>query len=266
VALRPRDQQDLYALAEYYDIAFDFRDLDRECNALDALSVRHRGAKPVSFVDIACGPGYHCIQYALRGKVCHALDLNPAMIEYAKHKAEHAGADIRFQVADMRDFALPKPVDLAFCGISTIHYMLTNDDLVMHLRAVARNLTPGGLYVFEANHPRDQFGVGSSTKNEWESKRGDITVRMSWGLDDLNFDPITQIADSTVRIEVDRGGRTETHDFTNVDRTYTHQEFLLLIEKSGVFDICEWLGALDPSVPLDNSKASWRMIPILRRK
>jgi hypothetical protein len=143
--------------------------------------------------------------------------------------------------------------------------MLTDDDFVEHLQAVARNLTPSGIYIFEANHPRDRFGVGSSTKNEWESQRDGITVRMSWGLDDLHFDPITQIADSTVRIEVDRNGKTETHEFTNTDRTYTYHEFALLIEKSGAFEICEWLGALDPNQPLDNSKASWRMIPVLRK-
>lgn len=262
----PNASQDLYALAEFYDIAFDFRDLDRECDALDTLCVRHRGAKPVSFVDIACGPGYHCLQLALRGRASFAFDLSPEMIAYARKKASSVGAEVSFQVADMRDFTLPNPVDLAFCGISTIHYMLKNDDLVAHLRSVAQNLTPGGLYVFEANHPRDQFGVGSSTKNEWESNRDGTTVRMSWGLDDVHFDPISQISQSTVRMDVTRDGKTETHRFINTDRTYTHQEFLLLIEKSDVFQVCEWLGALDPNQPLDNSKASWRMIPVLRRK
>ena len=33
--------------------------------------------------------------------------------------------------------------------------LLTNQDLVHHFRAIAGNLTPGGLYVIECTHPRD---------------------------------------------------------------------------------------------------------------
>ena len=261
-----RDHHDLYAQAEAYDIAFDFRDLDVECDALDAICLKYRGAKPKSFVDVACGPGYHCIHYATRGLRTYGVDINPAMIEYAMQKAIDRNAEVEFIEADMRDFDLPRPADLAFCGIASIHYLLTSDAIIEHLRSVARNLTPGGLYLIEANHPRDTFGVGKSTHNEWEAKRGDTIVRSRWGLDDLSFDPITQIAHSKVEIEIEREGEIDKLEFTNIDRSLTYQEFLLLIAQSGVFEAVDWLGALDPNKPFDNSKESWRMIPVLRKR
>ncbi|GAB4326190.1 MAG: hypothetical protein Kow0074_20490 [Candidatus Zixiibacteriota bacterium] len=258
------NQFDYYSQAEAYDIAFDFRDLDLEADALDRISVRYRGGTPQSFVDIGCGPGYHAIHYASRGLRAVGIDVNPSMIEYARNKAERLGAGAMFIQADMRDFLLPQPVDLAFCAIASIHYMLTNEDMIRHLRTVARNLTDGGLYLFEANHPRDVFNVGTSTKNEWESVRNGVTVRTRWGVDE-EFDPITQISKSHVHMEIERKGETTSHDFTNIDRVHTHQELKLLIAHSGVFEDVAWLGALDPDRPFDNSKDSWRMIPVLRK-
>ena len=55
-------------------------------------------------------------------------------------------------------------------------------------------------------------------------------------------------------------------EFTNIDRSLTYQELRLLITQSEVFEAVDWLGALDPDIPFDNSKDSWRMIPVLRKK
>ncbi|MBD3298574.1 MAG: methyltransferase domain-containing protein [candidate division Zixibacteria bacterium] len=259
------NQFDYYSQAEAYDTAFGFRDLDFECDTLDALCEQFRGAKPRSFADLGCGPAYHGIHYATRGLRTYGLDINPHMIEYARAKAKRFGTKVEFVQGDMREFDLPEPADLAMCAIATIHYLLTNEDMITHLRSVARNLTDGGIYVFEANHPRDVFNIARSAKNEWEFEGRDISVITSWGVDE-QFDPITQLATSTIHMEVKRGTDTQTYDFENLDRCHTHQELKLLIEQSGVFEPMTWLGALDVKQPLDNSKESWRMIPVLRKR
>ena len=258
--------QPLYDLCEAYDIAFDFRDLSAECDALDAICRAHRGGAPASFLDVACGPGYHCIEYARRGLQTVGLDLNPKMLDYASAKARTNETSAEFMLADMRDFKLRQPVDLAFCAMSSFHYLLTNEDTLAHLRTVARNLTPGGLYVIEAEHPRDVFRVGQSLQHEWESQRGETIVRSSWGKPDDPFDPITQVCTTTVRLEVVRGGGTEKYEFISLNRHLTHQELQLLIAASGVFEPVAWLGVLDIAHPLTNEKASYRMIPVLRKK
>lgn len=265
--------QPVYDLAEVYDIAFDFRDLDAECDALDAICEKYRGGRPESFLDVACGPGYHCITYANRGRRSLGLDLNPTMLDYARAKAGRSrcagsstGAAPQFVHADMRDFTLAQPVDLMFCGMSSIHYLLTNDDIARHLRAAARNLTPGGLYVIEAEHPRDTFGVGQSLKHEWEARRGETTVRTRWGGDDDQFDPISQTTRITVRMDVSKDGDTKTYEFTNVDRRLTKQELAALVENSGVLEAAAWLGVLNVDQPFDNSKQSIRMVPVLRKR
>jgi SAM-dependent methyltransferase len=255
-----------YDRPEIYDIAFDFRDLAQECDALDAICEKYRGGKPRSFVDLACGPGFHCLTYAKRGLNSFGIDVNPVMLDYAHRKSERAGASVHFLQEDMREFALPEPVDFAFCAMSSFHYLLTNDDITRHLRSVAQNLTPGGLYVIEANHPRDVFHVGKSQLTEWEARRGDTVVCSHWGYEDDPYDPITQITRSRVHLEVNENGHSTKMDFVDLHRALTHQEFVLLIERSDVFEAVAWLGRLDVNQPFDNSKQSVRMIPVLRKK
>jgi hypothetical protein len=66
-------------------------------------------------------------------------------------------------------------------------------------------------------------------------------------------------------MEIERDGKTEMMEFTNVDRSMTYQELRLLIMQSGVFEAVGWLGTLAVDKPFDNSKESWRMIPVLRK-
>lgn len=259
--------QGLYDLAEAYDIAFDFRDLGEECDKLDSLCQRHRGVVPRSFLDVACGSGYHCIEYAKRGIQSVGLDLSVSMLDYARKKAERHRAHVKFIQGDMRDFSLPVPVDLAFCAMSTFHHLLTTDDIIRHLCAVASNLTDEGLYVIEAEHPRDAFGITQTLKHEWEAERDGIVVKSSWGLPSDRFDPITQIVDTKVRLDVylPNGAARQTHEFTTQLRRLTFQEFMLLIAASGVFEPVEWLGRLTPECPLTNDTESIRMVPVLRK-
>lgn len=256
-----------YDLAEAYDIAFDFRDLKAECDALDAICVHFGTGIPASFLDLCSGPGYHCIEYSKRGRRSLALDYNASMIEYARLKAAGVSTKVEFVLADMRDFHLSAPVDLAFCAMSSFHHLLTNDDILAHLACVGRSLTPGGLYIIEADHPRDVFGVGQSLKHEWESQRGEAVVRMRWGLPDDRFDPIAQVKSITVSVEVEtgEGGQTIVEEFVTPYRQLTHQELQLLVEASGVFDAVAWLGTLNADVPMSNGKESNRMIAVLRR-
>ncbi|MBI5867432.1 MAG: class I SAM-dependent methyltransferase [candidate division Zixibacteria bacterium] len=263
--MQSRSLETPYDRPEIYDIAFDFRDLVHECDVLDAICQHYGNGKPKSFVDLACGPGYHCVTYGGRGVKSYGIDVNPATLEYARRKAANAGAPVTFLLEDMHDYKLPEPVDLAFCAMSSFHYLLTNDDIIRHLRSVAANLTPGGLYIIEANHPRDVFRVGKSLFTEWEARRGDIVVFSHWGYEDDPYDPIAQITRCRVHIEVRENGHSTKMDFIDLDRSLTHQEFILLIEKSGVFETLDWLGKLDLDQPFDNSKQSVRMIPILKK-
>ncbi len=176
-----------------------------EVQFLIDLYRRHSGQPPASMIDIACGPGYHAKGFAARDIDTHALDLQPEMVEFAKSLDDPAGHAIRYLAADMRDFSLPSPVDLALNSLDSIDCLDTQEQIVDHFRAVARNLTPGGLYVMEITHPRDcsMWNYGSF---QYRGERDGVSVVLDWAVNNPSADPITQVVECEVVMTVVENG------------------------------------------------------------
>lgn len=167
---------------------------------------------------------------------------------------------------DMRNFEIAAPVDIAAILMASTGYLLSNDDMVKHLQSVARNLAPEGLYALEMTHPRDVFGVGALTNQEWTETSDGCTVSVAWGAPDDPFDPIRQIRNVTVRLTYTTPLESGEIIDQCAQRDFSHQEMRLLVDASGAFDWVTTLGAWDPKIPCSNESSAWRMIPILRKK
>lgn len=111
---------------------------------------RHETA-PTSLVDVACGPGEFAITMAQRGLRVTGVDQSPEMLAIARRSAEEKGIAVTLFQQDMRDLALPAPVDAATCLYDSLNYLTTDADLQQTLAAVARALRPGGLFLFDMN-------------------------------------------------------------------------------------------------------------------
>jgi SAM-dependent methyltransferase len=255
----------VYGKAELYEIAFDFRDVAAECDVLLELARTYSGRPAQSFIELAAGPAAHARDMAGRGLRSVAVDLSPEMVQLGRRMAREAAGDLEYIEADMTAFALSEPVDLAAMLMASEGYLLDNDAALAHLQCVADALVPRGIYVLEMGHPRDAFGVGRSADSDWVIERDGTTVHAIWGRDDDPFDPITQITDVTVTMSwqqgEDRGEITEIAP----ERRFVPNELRALVTASGRFEIVAELGALDPDLPVNNEKESWRFIPILRR-
>jgi SAM-dependent methyltransferase len=258
-----------YQQARYYDIAFSFRDLPAECEALCTWAMRH-GLGPVgAILELAAGPARHAREFARRGVQAMALDSSEAMSAYARNAARAEGLDLEVVTADMTDFTLAQPVDLAVLPMDSVSYLLDNDAVLAHLAAVARHLRPGGLYVLEMCHPRDIFRVGAaSTQTTWTQRdvSQDTVVETTWGMPDDPFDPITQIDEVSVTMRWSGpDGAGEVRERAR-QRRFTALEIDALVRASGCFDIVARHGAMDAAQPFDNSRAAWRMVLVLRRR
>jgi SAM-dependent methyltransferase len=258
----------IYDRARLYDVAFSFRDTAAECDALAALLQRHAGRTPASVLELAAGPARHAREFARRGAAAAALDSAPAMCAFAHDRARADGVALEAVCADMVDFRLDRRFDLALLLMDSASYLLDNDAVISHLRAVAAHLADGGLYVLEMSHPRDAFGTGASTHTSWTQTLDGWSVTTQWGAAGDAFDPITQQEQVTVTLDwtgPDGGGHLVD---TARQRRFTATEFDALVRASGCFEAVERLGSLTPSeppVPFDDSPAAWRMVPVLRR-
>jgi SAM-dependent methyltransferase len=156
-----------YAHPEIYDIAFDFRDVPKECDFLSQAHVRLRGKPPESFLEPAAGPALHSREFGARGLDVCALDLAPEMVAYGKEQARRRGVELRYEQGDMISFDLGRSFDLAAILMDSTSYLLDNDTVLAHLNCVAGHLNAGGLYVLEMGHPRYVFNTEPAVENRW---------------------------------------------------------------------------------------------------
>lgn len=253
----------LYQQAIYYDIALR-RDVEDDVDFMMAAYRRHTGARLNSVLDIACGPGYHARAFARRGLRATGLDLRPEMVRFARDQALAEGLQVTWLAADMRRFRLDRPVDMAICVFDGIDALLTNDDVIQHLRAVAANLTANGLYLLEQTHPRY-----SSFQNygqfRYAGQDNGTGVEILWATNHPSFDPVTGVAQVEIEMRVSENGHLKVIRDSAQERLLMPQEMRLLAERSAVLRPVGWYGDFDLNQPLDNSPASSRMVTLLQK-
>src|SRR5262245_50535841 len=170
----------VYAEAELYELAFSYRDIAAETDVLEAWYRRTSGKNRIgTALELAAGPGQHAIELARRGAETFALDISPSMCALADRRAKEAGVIIGTVCGDMIDFELGRRFDLALTMINSVAHIYTLDNLVRHLKSVARHLTPQGAYVVEFQHPKDFVGRGAkktAVGEPWTVRRGELEV------------------------------------------------------------------------------------------
>lgn len=253
----------LYQRAQYYDVIFD-RDVEREVDFVaDAYQRYAKRPGPNSVLDLACGPGYHALAFAKRGVRAIGLDLRPEMLELGEQKAQQAGVEVEWVAVDMRSFDLKEPVDAAFIMFDGIDALLTDDDLINHLQAVARNLTPQGIYIVDLTHPRD-CSLQDYGEFLYRGRRNGVQVEIEWATNSPRFDLISGVAEVELEMRIEDDGRSFTVEDSAFERFLSPAEIRLLARLSGELEVAGWHGDHDIDQPFDNSKASRRMIAVLQ--
>ncbi|MCB0076865.1 MAG: class I SAM-dependent methyltransferase [Anaerolineales bacterium] len=264
------ETHDIYALPQLYDLAFAYRDVPAECDFMVASYSNLRGAPPQSCLELACGPGEHCRILAARGLRAVGIDIADAMLDYARTLPGGDLPRIAWRRADMRAFTLPAAVDLAFCLVDSLSHLLTLEDLLAHLSAVAAAVRPRGLYIIEQSHPRDAFPFGDvAHPPEWtmEDESGSLTVHVQWGQPDDPFDFTSQIAQLHVTLTaIEAGEGVQQHRATVPSRLWLAGEMEAAIRASGQWRIVERFGAMDRATPWQSEPPAWRMVTILERE
>jgi len=136
------------ALAPFYDSYTDSYEHERWLGNLEAIALE-AGLRGRRLLDVACGTGKSFMPMLGRGYEVVACDISPAMVEVARRRSGLEDADIL--VLDMRELPTLGAFDLATCLDDSLNYLLSDDELGRALAGVARNLRPGGIFVFDLN-------------------------------------------------------------------------------------------------------------------
>ena len=135
-------------IAEYYDVLHDDVDYRAECDLLEQIFSDFLPRQPASLLDLGCGTGNHALILAKRGYRVTGIDSSAGMLRVARAKAE-GRSNLAFLRADMRSFDLSRTFDAAVCMDGAFTHLLTERDVLAHLRTVRHHLSPDGVYVFE---------------------------------------------------------------------------------------------------------------------
>jgi SAM-dependent methyltransferase len=251
----------LYAAPRLYEIAFD---LNRKAEVDFLVYCFQRFARrPVHRVlDIACGTGPHLLRLAARGYRMAGLDLSPSNIQFLRERARLKGLQPDLFLGDMTDFRLPDPVDAAICMQDSQGHLLTNEQIVAHLRAVARALAPGGVYVFDRYMASSWTNPARSWR--WSRRRGRLVVRASFSaLHDV--DPVSQVFRERMELEAIENGTRRRYRQSHLSRMVFPQELKTLVALAGGFEFVQWFFGFKPDQVLERSRHPLLMVVALRK-
>ncbi|KAL4425487.1 hypothetical protein ABPG75_009503 [Micractinium tetrahymenae] len=268
----------LGAIAAVYDIAFNFRDFEKEAAHLLSMHQKHCKGAMSHFLEVACGPARHATLIARSaGAAATAVDLSHAMLEFAQSQAEAAGVggSMRFVQADMTQEGwaqhVAQPADLAAILLGSLAHCLDNEAALACFTELSKAMRPGGLLVLELPHPSDLWG-GYCLEDEqfveaWDaqSEDGSKTVLVEWGREGDKFDLQEQVLHRTVGLSLYTGDDLDSSKVETVlQRQFTLQEIDLLARVSG-FEVVEVHGDFDAGIDLEHEEA-YRSVVGLRRK
>lgn len=114
------------------------------------LACRKYDIRFVSAADLGCGTGRFLARLCRilpEGAPLYGVDRSRQMLDVARRRTP---ADrVRLLCQDMRNFALPEPVDLLTCNFDALNYLTLEEELSAMFGACARNLAQCGHLIFD---------------------------------------------------------------------------------------------------------------------
>lgn len=256
---------EVYRYPEYYALGYRWN-TKAECDFIESCLKIHDPKGGKRLFDIGCGAGRHLLALAKRGYAMTGIDIRPEMVAYVQEQAKKSGVSVSVSTGDLCHLESQGIFDLAYCFMDTFRFLLTNEQIINHLRAVGSLLSPNGLYVTDFWVPRQYDQIGNEV-HQWEQAQGDTTVRVFYLQHPETVDPVTQTFEDELVFEVVENGQTKTiRGGATRTRLILPQEFRALVEASGSFAVVSTNSEFDLSKPFDLAPLSWRMITVLRKR
>lgn len=307
----------IYSMPSLYDMAFGYRNFEEEVDFLlhQHTLLDEDGRAPQRIIELAAGPARHSIQ-ALKAHPSvdsvTALDSSAEMIEYAKviateelqyYDGSNANAQNQRKVnncfhyiqGDMSNFTIipeeteptapPSQLffDSAWILLGSLQHLTTNEQVISCFNCIHRALRPGGTFILELPHPREIFSLVECTRNGWdvplEDENGNTSgeLKIVWGDNDDDFDPITQVRQFTISMKLTGDHMPEISDDTSDNNTiseisevvpmrhFTSQEIDAFARIAG-FEVMSMHGAVAHDVSVDDDDEAFRLVCVLQKK
>lgn len=135
-----------YDYPQYYDLAFRSETV-LEADFVEAAARKYCPFPVRNLLEPACGTGRLVTELATRGYELTGFDLSRPSLGYLRRRLRRRGLHAGVFEADMAEFRLRRPADLAYCTFDSFRHLLTETAARRHLECVAGSLRPGGIYI-----------------------------------------------------------------------------------------------------------------------
>lgn len=228
-----------YDAPGYWDLAFS-DETQPEADFLDDVA-RQLCEQPVnSVLEIGCGGGRQTLEMSRRGYDVTALDLSPACVKWTQRRLKRSQQKANVLCADMSDFELDRPVDLAHCLVNTFRHLTSEQAAQRHLHCVAAALKSGGLYILG-------FHLLPPDAEEFDCERWTIhkgATRVTTTIRVLEFSRRRRLETVRFSLKVTTPKRVVRLETDHILRIYRADQFRRLLrsvsefELLGVYDFC----------------------------
>jgi SAM-dependent methyltransferase len=230
-----------YTRADLYDLIFNTYQADLDFYRTAAT----QAGGPV--LDVACGTGRVLLPLLADGIDADGIDNSAEMLERLRHNARARGVAPRVQLADMRDFRMPRRYAGVIIPFNAYAHNLTRDDQLATLRCCHDHLLPGGRLLFDAFSATDEMLAEPVAEPvlELETRHPDTGMLLRL-YDGRALDVAAQTQHSRIEIqELDAAGAVaHAHRFETVVAWLTPAQIESLLSEAG-FARWELTGGLD---------------------
>jgi SAM-dependent methyltransferase len=219
-------------------------------------------ASPVAgpILELGCGTGRILLPLARAGHTIVGLDGSREMLERCHEKLRAEPDEVRARVTlhegDVRAFDLDRRFDLVIAPFRVLQHMITQEDQLRLLGAVARHLAPGGHFGFDVFNPNLRALVshdGTEHEDTPETplpdgrtfRRAARVSRVRW------LDQVNQV-ELAYYVSPRAGAPAVRHAQSFEMRWYLQQELIHLLARGG-FVVEEMSGDFDGSALADGS-------------
>lgn len=235
--------KDAYSYPEYCDVAYNW-DRKPECDFIEECLSRHSDVTVRSILDIACGTGIHLREFARRGYDTFGIDRNKEMVDFVLRKSFAERLEVKCLLSDMKAFDPGRRFGCAICMLDSFRYLLTDEDILSHLRSVAVCLEDGGLYIIDLWMPYGDR-IGNWEDLSWSERQGDIRVDARYIQHGETFDAKKKVFDDELIFKVTSHSFNSTIISRAETRALFFRDFLKLAERGGLFEIKDKLYNFD---------------------
>lgn len=226
--------KDAYSYPKYCDIAYSWG-RSHECDFIEECVRRYSDIKVASILDIACGTGIHLRELARRGYDVTGLDKSKEMVGFVMRKSGSERLQMKCVRSSMKEFKFGRKFECAICMLDSFRYLLTDEDILSHLKSAAYVLEPGGLYILDLWMPEGET-ITRWEDISWAQGEKDTLIDARYLQHPGTFDERTKTFEDELIFKVKSPGFNSIIRSRVRTRVLYYGEFQGLIAASGFFD------------------------------